>query len=651
VIEYPISLFLKKIWVNLSLMLLSLIAAISLGLLGANIIYQNIRKPLKLLTLGADQICNGDYSFYIASQGQNELARLGSAYNKMREQIRNSFVEIRMKLDYEKVVSEISSLYLHHDSEDFQSLLSRTCEVTGRFNKASEVLFYFKDPNTNKYTLTTHWTIDPLLETKIEAPVQWDTLDTPYLFTILKEHQIYTLGNQDTDKTIDQATSNEEKKAQSDNLVNVNYLRQTFLAGGFAYLVILPMVEQSYLFGFQMFLFSKDRLKLSESELIQFTTLSTLLSTSIIKTQRGRKLHDTSKKLSITLKSISDAVIAADENGIVTLINPITEKILECTAEEILNQPIEQVIRLVNPKTKIAIKTTLEQTLNPKNKHIYEQVHYLVTTKGNEVPIEASLSTLTDAENVPKGVVITFRDIGEKLKFENERVRMEKHEALGYLAAGMAHDFNNLLGTILGSISMARLTTDDDSETQNILSETEKVVMQGKDIATQLFALDKNAERIEGTSALLSSPQKLMGMVLYNSNVKVEYQLSENLPVVNMPEGTISQIVTNLLINAVHAMPNGGKLVVKTSLAEIDQNSIMPLKIGSYVQLNIVDNGSGIPPEELDKIFLPYYTTKETGSGLGIPTVFSLITKHSGYFRISSEVGVGTDAELYFPIV
>jgi len=105
-------------------------------------------------------------------------------------------------------------------------------------------------------------------------------------------------------------------------------------------------------------------------------------------------------------------------------------------------------------------------------------------------------------------------------------------------------------------------------------------------------------------------------MVLYNKNIKIEYQLAQSLPPVKMPDGTVSQIVTNLLINAAQAMENGGKVIISTSLVEVDQNSELSLMIGRYIQLNIIDNGPGIPANELDKIFLPYYTTKETGTGL-----------------------------------
>jgi len=106
-------------------------------------------------------------------------------------------------------------------------------------------------------------------------------------------------------------------------------------------------------------------------------------------------------------------------------------------------------------------------------------VYYLINTKGKDIPIEASIAIIKDTESNPRGIVITFRDIGEKLRIEAERNRMEKHEALGYMAAGMAHDFNNLLGTILGSISLAQMSIAEDSEAQTILRDTEKVVLQG----------------------------------------------------------------------------------------------------------------------------------------------------------------------------
>ncbi len=123
--------------------------------------------------------------------------------------------------------------------------------------------------------------------------------------------------------------------------------------------------------------------------------------------------------------------------------------------------------------------TNLKQLLNPSRKLQSGMVYYLINTKGKDIPIEASIAIIKDTESNPRGIVITFRDIGEKLRIEAERNRMEKHEALGYMAAGMAHDFNNLLGTILGSISLAQMSIAEDSEAQTILRDTEKVVLQG----------------------------------------------------------------------------------------------------------------------------------------------------------------------------
>ncbi|MCK9308947.1 MAG: ATP-binding protein [Candidatus Cloacimonetes bacterium] len=647
VTEYPISMLMNKMSKNLLMMFIALLSAATLGLLGASIIYQNINKPLKMLTDSAEQISKGNYALNLKADGMNELDSLSKAFATMSEKLLASFEDIQHQLAYERMISEIGSLYIQQDSPNPADLQNQVCEIIGNFYEATEVLLYLPDPSTDSFSLSNHWKEEDIASSVNTRPELLAKADMLLLTELLIANPILFLSSKDANVPL--ATPFNLKVLSA--LEKDNNLFKELLSGGIESLICMPYNERNEIFGFQFLLFADSQFSNVVNYELQFTNLASLIETSIQKTINRKKLRETSEKLSITLNSIDDAVISADEKGMVNVINPVAEKLLGWKAEDIGGVHINQVFRLFDPETKTSLNIDLDNAQLPDTGNYLINYYYLVNRGGAEIPIDVSMSVITDESHSNQGIVITFRDISEKLRADTERVRIQKHEALGYLAAGIAHDFNNLLGTILGGVNLAQETiAKDDKRTAKILSDTEFVVMHGKDIAHQLFALNSNADRVEGSSNLLSDLMKMSQMVLYNTRVQPIYQLAESLPPVKLPDGTVNQIVTNLLINAAQAMPSGGEILIESKLITVDKNFKLPLEPGNYIQLNIIDKGNGIPKELLEKVFLPYYTTKETGTGLGIPTVLSLITMYGGYFRLESVEGEGTDAEVFFPV-
>ncbi len=651
VIEYPISMILRKIDKNLGFMLLSLIASLSFGILGARIVSQNMKKPLKLLTDSAQQISQGIYQIKLQVDSINELGLLSTAFNTMSQKLEESFLDIQKQLEYEKMISEISSLFINLESSNLIQLQSMACMIVGEYSKAKTVLLYLLDPNMKVYTMTNYWTAIPKSTTGAQLPSELKKQLVSCMFHSQNKKALFILNSHDIVGRIQTGSSSDDQAENCYELLEQNRaFFEPFFLNNTQYLIASPFSEQGELFGFQMLLFDEPYQNSVESEERKYTNLASLVGTFILKTHRRQTLRETSEKLSITLQSIAEGVISTNVEGYVTLINSKAEEILGLSAKQVQGMKIDDVFRLENYSTKQSLGSVEEmERISPKILN-HKLKPYLTNSEGAKIPIEASFATITDSESNRQGMVIVFRDITNKLKAEAERMKIEKFEAFGYIAAGMAHDFNNLLSSILGSVSMAQLSSDPDSEVASMLSETETIILQGKDITSRLLTLERDSEPNLGRSVLLSKLESIVKIVLFKTSVKVTYNLSENLPAVKMQDGTITQIMTNILINAAQAMSEKGEIVIHTSLGIVESDTELPMDPGKYVILKVIDNGPGISEDDLSKIFIPYYTTKENGTGLGIPTVFSLMSNHGGYMKISSEVGIGTEVVLYFPV-
>lgn len=244
---------------------------------------------------------------------------------------------------------------------------------------------------------------------------------------------------------------------------------------------------------------------------------------------------------------------------------------------------------------------------------------------------------------------IAVRDITEQKKSEEERLKYDRLEALGILAGGIAHDFNNLLTVISGNISLAKTNCFTKEKNQEILSAAEKACMQTRDLTRQLLTFAKGGTPIK---EIVSIGQLLKDTVIFamrGSNVRYELILPDDLWMLEVDGGQISQVVNNLIINANQAMPDGGTVFLRCENIQLTAEDVRPLKPGPYLKISVNDHGVGIHKDQLNRIFDPYFTTKANGSGLGLATSYSIVKRHDGHICIESEPGQGTTVFVYLP--
>ncbi|HEX8948030.1 MAG TPA: ATP-binding protein [Dissulfurispiraceae bacterium] len=370
---------------------------------------------------------------------------------------------------------------------------------------------------------------------------------------------------------------------------------------------------------------------------------------SVALREREERLSEERERLAVTLRSIGDAVIVTDIEGIVTLLNTAAEKLTGWTMREAVGKPLTEVFHIINEKTRERCENPVEAVIKTGLVVGLANHTALIGRDGTEMVIEDSAAPIRDRNSATIGVVLVFRDVTEKRKTEEELLKVEKLQSVGLLAGGLAHDFNNLLTSIIGNISMAKIYTDAGGKAHERLEEAEKAARRATDLTYQLLTFSKGGVPIRKAASVVDIIRELASFTLSGTNVAQAFLVPGEIWNVDVDIGQMSQVFNNLIINAVQAMPGGGKISFILGNAVLSDDEIPPLQKGEYVRISVGDTGAGIPEEHLPRIFDPYFTTKEQGSGLGLASAYSIIRRHDGHITVESKVGAGTTFTIYLP--
>ena len=278
---------------------------------------------------------------------------------------------------------------------------------------------------------------------------------------------------------------------------------------------------------------------------------------------------------------------------------------------------------------------------------------YRIQTKtGEEKWVANAAIQVCDEQGKIVGSLGTLQDITERKHMEDELLKAKKLESVGILAGGIAHDFNNLLTAILGNVSLAKTMLSPEDDVFERLTEAEKASYRAQKLTQQLLTFSKGGAPIKQIENISEIVRETMIFSLRGSNVRCEFDLPEDLWLVDVDKGQFSQVIQNLTINAYQAMPEGGTIEVRGEnlTNQKHENKYLPtLPEGNYIKLTIEDHGIGISKDHLQKIFDPYFTTKQLGSGLGLATVYSIVKNHDGLITVQSQLGKGTIFTVYLP--
>jgi len=356
------------------------------------------------------------------------------------------------------------------------------------------------------------------------------------------------------------------------------------------------------------------------------------------------------ERLAVTLRSIGDGVITTDIEGKIVLINKTAEQIAGWTAGEALGKPASTVFNIIDERSGRVCEKPEIQILKTGRLIKQTSQRLLITKDGRRVPIADSGAPICDKESKIIGVVLVFRDITNERKTEQELLKIRKLESVGVLAGGIAHDFNNILSAILGNIELSSKILGKEHEVSSLLSNAINATFRASKLTQQLLTFAKGGEPIKETTALPDIVKESAEFVLHGSNITCTYDCPEDLWFVNVDTGQIGQVIQNIILNARHAMPDGGR--IKVIGANVMNPADIPLlegHTGKFIKIEVRDSGLGIPREFIDKIFDPYFSTKQEGSGLGLAISHSIISKHSGYLTAESTPGKGSVFTIYLP--
>lgn len=362
--------------------------------------------------------------------------------------------------------------------------------------------------------------------------------------------------------------------------------------------------------------------------------------------QVEQELIESEKRFRAIFESVAVGMMRVDLQGRIMDSNIAIQEMLGYSEEELKNFTFQGITH----NDDLVEELPLFHELISERRKYYQIEKRYVRKDQKIVWVRLTASFVAGSELHNHFCVGIIENITERKKMEDELLNRRKLDSLGVLAGGIAHDFNNILTVILGNLSLAKTLFQPDDKLYDQLVEAEKASLQAKDLTRQLLTFAKGGAPILKTASVTGLIEDSVGFALRGSNILCHLKIDQDLPSVSIDEGQISQVLNNILINSVQAMPEGGNIWLEASCIESHGEPQLPLRPGTFVEISIRDEGYGIPPQNLEKIFDPYFTTKAEGSGLGLATAHSIIKKHKGWIKAESKVGVGTKFSIYLPV-
>lgn len=358
-----------------------------------------------------------------------------------------------------------------------------------------------------------------------------------------------------------------------------------------------------------------------------------------------RELQDSDKRYRLLFDLSPDAVIVHFK-GKVVMANAAAARLLSVSSpEELLGLRVQS---LLHQDYRKIVKERMRQNLI-KGKVTPLLELKIVRPDGSEVCVEATASPFPFEGK--RAVQVILRDITERRRLEDEYLKISKLESLGVLAGSIAHEFNNILTVILGNLSMAKMYHRHDNRAMSRFKEIEEAALQAVRLSRRMLTFARGGEPVKKTVDITGILSRACEVVARSSeSCHIYIEVNQNAWSVEADEEQLLLALECLLLNAVQAMPGGGMINIKAGLVQLSEADCLPLA-GQYVKIAVSDQGGGICPEHILKIFDPFYTTKPEGAGLGLglTTAYSIVKRHGGYLTVESEPGRGSTFYVYLP--
>jgi len=361
-------------------------------------------------------------------------------------------------------------------------------------------------------------------------------------------------------------------------------------------------------------------------------------------------LAEQKDRLAATLHSIGDGVLVVDALGMVRIMNVAAGRMTGFNPDEVLGYPLEQVYRIIKVGNGHGVDDTTRLFFKEEDVEIAGEETVLVSADGGRYLIDESRSPVLGSDEEFRGLVVVFRDITELRRTQARFARVKRLESQGLMAAGIAHDFNNVMTAVFGNISLARMLSEPGSKVAEKLGFAEQAIERARELTGRLITFSRGGAPVGKEVALsgliLDSVEKAIG----NAATHWTADIADPLWSVELDVSQFVHVVDNVVKNALQAMDGGGALEIKVENTVIGESDPI-VQSGRYVRLVFSDTGSGIPVENMDRIFDPYFTTREGAQGLGLSIVYGIVKRHDGHVRVESKPGKGSIFEVLLPAV
>ncbi len=361
-----------------------------------------------------------------------------------------------------------------------------------------------------------------------------------------------------------------------------------------------------------------------------------------------KALGEERARLFAAINQSTEAIVIIDVEGVVKYVNPAFETVTGRSKDDSVGQHLAAIKSgRRDDEFFPRVWSTIERGESRRGLVVNQRAQAFAQT------VEVVVSPVRDGAEQIVNHVMTIRDVSKQVELEEHVRHAQKMDAVGRLAGGVAHDFNNILQSILGFSGMLIAELAEGTPQHEDAEEIRKAARRAADLTRQLLTLSRKHDVLYAVLDLneIIRRNEKMARRLFVANVEFVFDLRQEIKPVRVDASQIEQIILNLFINARDAMPNGGRLVVRTRDLTSEDAVSVDVGEGDFVCLTIADTGSGIRDDVLEHLFEPFFTTKKVGegTGLGLSVVYGIVQQHGGWIDVESKVGEGATFRVYLP--
>jgi len=359
------------------------------------------------------------------------------------------------------------------------------------------------------------------------------------------------------------------------------------------------------------------------------------------------ELHESERRFREMLDNLDLASVMVDRDALITYCNDYFLRLTGWQREEVIG--VNWFDRFVPPERAEEARQRFSVLLGG---HLRHTTNEIMTRAGDRRLLQWNNSLMYSNFGEVIGTASVAEDITDRVRLEKQLLRAQRLESLGTLAGGIAHDLNNLLLPILMGVTLLK-RFDPNEASRKAIENIERSVRRGSELVKQVLLFARGGETSREVVRLPEIIREIEAIInsTFPKDIRIEVSIAPGLHPVTGDPTQLSQVLLNLCVNARDAMPRGGQIIISATNADSSGLDALLQKGGPYVVLEVADTGEGMPKEIIDRIFDPFYTTKEIGqgTGLGLSTAQGIITSHGGFLSVSSKLGEGSTFTIHLP--